>query len=108
MSVEGDSPGQVLERPRDRRIHRRHLERGTLSGLSRTVSVIETPTNSMDHSVPLSYHARHGETACSLTGHHTGWMDLLMTPRGERNARQPGGRLHDSMFVDQALSGGTP
>ncbi|QDU28374.1 Alpha-ribazole phosphatase [Anatilimnocola aggregata] len=41
----------------------------------------------------LIYLARHGETAWSLTGQHTGLTDLPLTERGERNARQLGARL---------------
>ncbi len=41
----------------------------------------------------LIYLARHGETAWSVTGQHTGRTDLPLTERGERNARQLGQRL---------------
>jgi broad specificity phosphatase PhoE len=41
----------------------------------------------------LIYMARHGETAWSLTGQHTGLTDLPLTPRGERNAKALGERL---------------
>jgi len=41
----------------------------------------------------LIYLARHGETAWSLTGQHTGLTDLPLTERGERNARRLGERL---------------
>ncbi len=37
--------------------------------------------------------ARHGETAWSITGQHTGLTDLPLTPRGEQNARALGERL---------------
>jgi len=43
--------------------------------------------------LPLIYLARHGETAWSLTGRHTGRTDLPLTPRGERNAVRLGERL---------------
>lgn len=43
--------------------------------------------------VPVVYLARHGETAWSLTGQHTGLTDLPLTPRGEENARALGRRL---------------
>jgi probable phosphoglycerate mutase len=39
--------------------------------------------------------ARHGETAWSLTGQHTGLTDLPLTEHGERNARQLGERLRN-------------
>jgi probable phosphoglycerate mutase len=39
------------------------------------------------------YMARHGETAWSRTGQHTGLTDLPLTEQGERNARRLGERL---------------
>jgi broad specificity phosphatase PhoE len=47
----------------------------------------------MSEELPIVYLARHGETAWSLTGQHTGLTDLPLTERGERNARQLGERL---------------
>jgi probable phosphoglycerate mutase len=51
-------------------------------------------------SVPLFqlYLARHGETAWSLSGQHTGLSDIPLTERGERNARRLGERLKGSTF----------
>jgi len=43
--------------------------------------------------LPIIYLARHGETAWSLSGQHTGLTDLPLTERGERNARRLGERL---------------
>jgi len=43
--------------------------------------------------LPVLYLARHGETAWSRTGQHTGITDLPLTERGERNARLLGKRL---------------
>ena len=40
----------------------------------------------MSQILPTIYVARHGETAWSLTGQHTGLTDLRLTERGERNA----------------------
>jgi probable phosphoglycerate mutase len=43
--------------------------------------------------LPVIYLARHGETAWSITGQHTGLTDLPLTERGEQNARRLGERL---------------
>jgi probable phosphoglycerate mutase len=48
---------------------------------------------------PLVYLARHGETAWTITGQHTGLTDLPLTERGERNARRLGDRLKSLTFV---------
>jgi probable phosphoglycerate mutase len=45
------------------------------------------------------YLARHGETAWSLTGQHTGVTDLPLTERGERNAARLGERLAGLVFA---------
>jgi broad specificity phosphatase PhoE len=42
---------------------------------------------------------RHGETDWSVTGQHTGRTDLLLTKRGESNARQVGARLRGLTFA---------
>jgi broad specificity phosphatase PhoE len=50
-------------------------------------------------SLPVIYLARHGETAWSITGQHTGLTDLPLTERGERNALRLGERLAGSHFA---------
>jgi probable phosphoglycerate mutase len=47
----------------------------------------------MSSQLPVVYLARHGETAWSLTGQHTGLTDLPLTGRGEQNAQALGARL---------------
>ena len=47
----------------------------------------------MSEPFPVIYLARHGETAWSLSGRHTGLTDLPLTEHGERNARSLGSRL---------------
>jgi len=49
--------------------------------------------------LPVVYLARHGETAWSLSGQHTGLTDLPLTERGERNARSLGERLKGLAFA---------
>jgi probable phosphoglycerate mutase len=53
----------------------------------------------MSESLPIVYLARHGETAWSLSGQHTGLTDLPLTERGERNARRLGERLRGLTFA---------
>jgi probable phosphoglycerate mutase len=49
--------------------------------------------------LPITYLARHGETAWSLSGQHTGRTDLPLTVRGERNAGRLCERLSGLTFV---------
>jgi probable phosphoglycerate mutase len=53
----------------------------------------------MSDSLPVVYAARHGETAWSLSGQHTGLTDLPLTERGERNARRLAERLRGVTFA---------
>jgi broad specificity phosphatase PhoE len=53
----------------------------------------------MGAELPIIYLARHGETAWSLTGQHTGLTDLPLTEHGERNARSLGKRLKGITFA---------
>jgi len=53
----------------------------------------------MSDGFPVAYLARHGETAWSLSGQHTGLTDLPLTPRGEENARALGERLKGIIFA---------
>jgi broad specificity phosphatase PhoE len=53
----------------------------------------------MSEMLATIYLARHGETAWSLSGQHTGLTDLPLTERGERNARQLGQRLGGLSFA---------
>jgi probable phosphoglycerate mutase len=53
---------------------------------------------------PIIYLARHGETAWSLSGQHTGRTDQPLTERGQRNACRLGERLKGLAFVEVLTS----
>src|SRR5262245_18159364 len=53
----------------------------------------------MSKELSVIYLARHGETAWSITGQHTGLTDLPLTERGECNARRLGERLKGMTFA---------
>lgn len=53
----------------------------------------------MSEAFPFVYLARHGETAWTVTGQHTGLTDLPLTERGEENARRLGEALRDLTFA---------
>lgn len=52
----------------------------------------------MESALPIIYLARHGETAWSLSGQHTGLTDLPLTARGEANAQRLADRLASISF----------
>ncbi len=58
----------------------------------------------MSDTFPSVYLARHGETAWSISGQHTGLTDLPLTARGERNARRLGERLKGLVFAQVLTS----
>jgi probable phosphoglycerate mutase len=53
----------------------------------------------MSEELQIVYLARHGETAWTLSGQHTGLTDLPLTERGERNARLLKERLRGETFT---------
>jgi len=53
----------------------------------------------MSAPLPQVYLARHGETAWTVSGQHTGLTDIPLTERGERNARRLGERLKGLTFA---------
>jgi probable phosphoglycerate mutase len=57
----------------------------------------------MNPALPMAYLVRHGETAWTLTGQHTGRTDLPLTEPGERQARALGPTL-TALHVDHMLS----
>jgi len=58
----------------------------------------------MTDSLPEVYLARHGETARTITGQHTGRTDLPLTERGETNARNLAARLDGATFTKVFVS----
>ena len=53
----------------------------------------------MNNVLPVVYVARHGNTAWTVSGQHTGLSDLPLTPDGERNALLLGKRLEGLTFA---------
>jgi len=53
----------------------------------------------MSEALPEVYLARHGNTAWTMSGQHTGLTDLPLTPDGERNASRLGERLKGIKFA---------
>jgi broad specificity phosphatase PhoE len=53
----------------------------------------------MNEVLPVVYLARHGETAWTLSGQYTGFTDLPLTERGQRNARRLEERLAGLTFA---------
>jgi probable phosphoglycerate mutase len=53
----------------------------------------------MGATLPALYLARHGETAWTLSGQHTGLTDVPLTERGEQDARRLGERLRGLHFA---------
>ncbi|MGH7193367.1 MAG: histidine phosphatase family protein [Candidatus Saccharimonadales bacterium] len=53
----------------------------------------------MADGLPKLYLARHGETEWSLSGQHTSFTDIPLTPRGEENARRLAERLKHIEFA---------
>jgi broad specificity phosphatase PhoE len=58
----------------------------------------------MSETLPVVYLARHGETAWSLSGQHTGLTDLPLTDRGERNAHKLEAQLRGRSFASVLTS----
>ncbi len=53
----------------------------------------------MSEALPVVYLARHGDTAWTHSGQHTGRIDLPLTEDGERHAQQLGERLKGMTFA---------
>jgi broad specificity phosphatase PhoE len=53
----------------------------------------------MSDALPLTYLARHGETAWTVSRQHTGRTDIPLTPGGEAQARRLGERLDGLKFA---------
>jgi probable phosphoglycerate mutase len=51
------------------------------------------------HTPPTVYLTRHGETAWSKSGQHTGRTDIPLTPKGEADAARIGARLAGISFA---------
>lgn len=58
----------------------------------------------MNDALPKLYIVRHGETAWSISGQHTGRSDIPLTPEGERQARDLSARLKGLKVVEVLTS----
>ena len=54
----------------------------------------------MSRALPKVYLVRHGETAWTISGQHTGRTDIPLTERGERDARALSARLRGMTFAN--------
>jgi broad specificity phosphatase PhoE len=64
-----------------------------------STSITSSPRGGLLSILPITYLARHGETAWTLSGQHTGLTDLPLTARGEVNAQRLGERLKPLQFA---------
>jgi probable phosphoglycerate mutase len=64
-----------------------------LTFLERPNGLYNNQSSPMPDRLPLIYLVRHGETAWSITGQHTGRRDLPLTPKGEEDALRLGNLL---------------
>ena len=58
----------------------------------------------MSQALPKVYLVRHGETAWTISGQHTGRTDIPLTERGERDAQELSARLTGMTFVNVLTS----
>ena len=58
----------------------------------------------MNRAFPQVYVVRHGETAWSISGQHTGLTDIPLTERGERAAQELNARLQGLSFAKVSTS----
>ncbi len=58
----------------------------------------------MSRPLPKVYLVRHGETAWTVSGQHTGRTDIPLTERGERDAQELVARLKGMTFVNVLTS----
>src|SRR5262249_57417452 len=84
--------------------HDRRPTRARRSSIPRSVfrftrGFTRAAARSMTSALPVVHLARHGETAWSLSGQHTGLTDLPLTERGVDGAMRLGQRLAGSTFA---------
>ena len=59
----------------------------------------ESPVTATSRALPKIYLVRHGETAWTISGQHTGRTDIPLTERGERDAQELSARQRGITFA---------
>ena len=65
---------------------------------------MHSPNSEISPKLPQVYLVRHGETAWTITGQHTGYTDIPLTQQGERDAAKLGTRLKGLKFAQVMTS----
>jgi broad specificity phosphatase PhoE len=93
-----DEYAAIFRLPKKKSRHRVPIHATRKTNRSLKKFKLKLPFRMPEH-LPMIYLARHGETAWSLSGQHTGLTNLPLTVEGEEEARQLGKRLAGLSFA---------
>ncbi len=95
-----DERGRTFERRENSESRQQETSQGASTGNATARATMPRRSgDGMSDALPVTYLARHGETAWSLSGQHTGLTDLPLTERGEAHARRLAARLQGLAFA---------